>query len=62
MEYTYTGDAIRPFTDLFDGKACELATILLADRLISPGVLTSRANGDRSWQSTAIAERDPSVS
>jgi hypothetical protein len=32
--YTYTGDAIRPFTDLFqpDGKACEVATIQVWDR------------------------------
>ena len=30
--YTFTGEAIRPFTDLFDGKACELATIQTWDR------------------------------
>jgi hypothetical protein len=34
VRFTYTGDAIRPFTDLFqpDGKACEIATIQVWDR------------------------------
>jgi hypothetical protein len=54
--YTYTGDAIRPFTDLFqpDGKACELATIQVWDR-------DERSPGDDNPSGTRPPVVSPSI-